>query len=75
MSPAMLYVTSFFPGFAVYNVSILCLLGVPAASLLGEEQLDIKYSISAGCVFLCTSSTLAIVFLPKVRIYNYYKIY
>uniref|UniRef100_A0ABM0M8G5 Gamma-aminobutyric acid type B receptor subunit 2-like n=1 Tax=Saccoglossus kowalevskii TaxID=10224 RepID=A0ABM0M8G5_SACKO len=53
-------------GFAVYNVMVLCLLGVPTSFIVPAEQADVKYAISGLSIVLCTTTTLCIVFVPKV---------
>ncbi len=58
-------------GFAVYNITILCLLGVPASTILPADQLDTKYAITGTLIIACTTFTLCLVFLPKVCLLGY----
>lgn len=53
-------------GFAVYNVTTLCLIGVPASSLLAEDNVDTRFAITATLIIVCTTITQCLVFLPKV---------
>ncbi|XP_077866298.1 gamma-aminobutyric acid type B receptor subunit 2-like [Saccoglossus kowalevskii] len=53
-------------GFSVYNVMVMSVLGVTITSVLDLQQIDIRYSIVAVCIIVCTSTTLALVFVPKI---------
>ena len=54
-------------GMSVYNVAIMCVLGVAVSFVLSEEQTASFIIISIFIVF-CTTGTLCLVFVPKVRI-------
>ena len=53
-------------GMSVYNVAIMCVLGVAVSFVLSEEQTASFIIISIFIVF-CTTGTLCLVFVPKVR--------
>ena len=52
-------------GISVYNVVVLCLLGVPIA-LVMKEQVDAVYAIISLFIFFATTLTICLVFVPKV---------
>ena len=53
---------------AVYNVFTVCLIGVPMA-LFGHSSHQHEFSFYAitVCIVFCTTLTLCLVFVPKVR--------
>ncbi|XP_077999945.1 gamma-aminobutyric acid type B receptor subunit 2-like [Glandiceps talaboti] len=53
-------------GVAVYNIMVLCMVGVPTAFIIPLEMLDIRYAIVVMSVTFCTTITLCIVFVPKI---------
>ena len=52
-------------GISVYNIVVLCLIGVPVA-LVMKEQVDASYALNSLFIFFATSMTLCLVFIPKV---------
>jgi gamma-aminobutyric acid type B receptor len=52
-------------GMSVYNVTIMCVLGVAISSVLYEQQNTSFLLISVFIIF-CTTGTLCLVFVPKV---------
>ncbi|XP_048580752.1 gamma-aminobutyric acid type B receptor subunit 2-like isoform X2 [Nematostella vectensis] len=52
-------------GMSVYNVFVLCVIGVPM-SLVMRDHPDACYAIVAISIIFCTSITLCLVFIPKV---------
>ena len=56
-----------FTGICVYNVVVLCLIGLPVG-LLMKDQLDASYVLVSLFVLFATSLTLCLVFIPKVMI-------
>ena len=50
---------------AVYNVLVLCGLGVPLIYLLTYEQ-SVMYMVITFLVMFCTVVTLCLIFVPKV---------
>ncbi|XP_019615198.1 PREDICTED: gamma-aminobutyric acid type B receptor subunit 1-like [Branchiostoma belcheri] len=53
-------------GLCVYNVMIMSAVGVPIINLLDSQQLDISFAVLSVCIIVCTSTTLALVFVPKI---------
>ena len=53
-------------GMSVYNVVILCVVGVPAALMIEHAQ-NATFGLTAGFVLFCTTVTLCLVFVPKVK--------
>ncbi|XP_070577466.1 gamma-aminobutyric acid type B receptor subunit 2-like [Ptychodera flava] len=53
-------------GFAVYNVTILCCVGVPTSMFLNPRQKDLQFILGSLCMIFCTTLTLCIVFVPKI---------
>ncbi|XP_077991623.1 gamma-aminobutyric acid type B receptor subunit 1-like [Glandiceps talaboti] len=53
-------------GFAVYNVLVMSLTGVPTMMMLQADQLLAKFAIISLCIIFCTTGTLCLVFVPKV---------
>ena len=57
---------SFVTGISVYNVVVLCLIGVPTAFMI-KEQIDAAYTLTSLFTFFATTLTICLVFIPKVR--------
>ena len=57
----------FLIGMAVYNVFIVCAIGVPVA-LFGHRshQYEFCFYVITSCIVFCTTLTLCLVFVPKV---------
>ncbi|XP_070540122.1 gamma-aminobutyric acid type B receptor subunit 2-like [Ptychodera flava] len=53
-------------GFCTYNVMVMSVLGITITNILDHSQVDVKYAITAVCIIVCTTATLALVFVPKV---------
>ena len=49
----------------MYNVVVLCLIGVPTAFMI-KEQLDAVYTLTSLFTFFATTLTICLVFIPKV---------
>ena len=49
----------------VYNVVVMCMVGVTITLVIGGRA-NITYTFQAACIFFCTSTTLALIFIPKV---------
>ncbi|XP_077990424.1 gamma-aminobutyric acid type B receptor subunit 2-like [Glandiceps talaboti] len=56
-------------GFAVYNVTVMCCVGVPTTMFLNPMQRDLQFILSAVCIIFSTTMTLCIVFVPKINDY------
>ena len=54
-------------GLSIYNVVIFSALGVPLSYLLADNS-GYTYAIVGGLIIFCTTLTLCLLFLPKVRI-------
>ena len=52
-------------GMSVYNVVIMCVIGVPISYILSDDQ-DASYIIISIFIIFCTTGTLCLVFVPKV---------
>ena len=56
-------------GMSVYNVAVLSIIGaIVAFAMDGSVNYEALYAISSLCLIVCTSVTLLLVFVPKVRI-------
>lgn len=53
-------------GMSVYNVVILCVAGAAIAFIIKDQQ-DAAFGILSLFVIFCTTITLCLVFVPKVR--------
>lgn len=53
-------------GLSVYNVIILCAIGLGVSFALGDDPGSLFLFISCITLF-CTSATLIVIFVPKVR--------
>ena len=54
---------------SVYNVVVLSIIGaIVAIALDGSMYYEAPYAISSLCLIVCTTATLLLVFVPKVRI-------
>ena len=58
-------------GMSVYNVTIMCVLGVAVSFVLNEEQ-TASFIIISFFIIFCTTGTLCLVFVPKVRLHLNY---
>ena len=54
-------------GMAVYNVVIACVVGTPVVTFVQDKQFEASFIVTAICILFSTTSTLCIVFVPKVR--------
>ena len=52
-------------GMSVYNVFIMCVLGVAISFVLNEDQ-NASFIIISVFIIFCTTGTLCLVFVPKV---------
>ena len=59
--------SSIFKGISVYNVVVLCLIGVPTAVMI-RDQVDAAYLLTSLFTFFATTLTICLVFIPKVNI-------
>ena len=59
-------------GMSVYNVAVLSITGAFVAFAMdgSADYYEALYAISSLCLIGCTSVTLLLVFVPKVRIYS-----
>ncbi|EDO38317.1 predicted protein [Nematostella vectensis] len=62
----ILTIISYFSGMAVYNVFIVCIIGVPVTMLLNEDMYEASFIITTLCIMSCTTLTICLVFVPKV---------
>ena len=53
-------------GMAVYNVFIVCAIGVPMAIYSEKQEYEISFYVITVCIVFCTTVTLCLVFVPKV---------
>lgn len=60
-------------GMSVYNVVIMCVSGVPVSYVI-KDRADAAYLIIALFIIFCTTITLCLVFVPKVRILVYFSL-
>ncbi|XP_060075051.1 gamma-aminobutyric acid type B receptor subunit 2-like [Ylistrum balloti] len=61
---------SIYIGFCVYNIVVVCAIGVPTHHILTVEQSLIKYILSNALTIFCTSLVLCILFIPKISLRN-----
>lgn len=54
-------------GMSVYNVGIMCIIGA-AVSFLTRDQPNVQFCIVALVIIFCSTITLCLVFVPKVRV-------
>ncbi|XP_055905099.1 gamma-aminobutyric acid type B receptor subunit 2 isoform X1 [Eupeodes corollae] len=54
-------------GFSVYNVFITCIAGA-AISLVLSDRKDLVFILLSFFIIFCTTATLCLVFVPKVRL-------
>ena len=52
-------------GISVYNVAIMCVLGV-AVSFVLKDEINASFIIISIFIIFCTTGTLCLVFVPKV---------
>ncbi|KAJ7363713.1 hypothetical protein OS493_009876 [Desmophyllum pertusum] len=55
-------------GMAVYNVFIVCTIGVPMAIYSEKQQYELSFYVITICIVFCTTLTLCLVFVPKIRV-------
>lgn len=60
-----LHVCLVFTGISVYNVVVLCLIGVSTAYMI-KEQVDASYTLISLFTFFATTLTICLIFIPKV---------
>ena len=54
---------------SVYNVTVLSIIGaIVAIAMEASVYYEALYAISSLCLIVCTSVTVLLVFVPKVRI-------
>ena len=51
---------------AIYNVAVMCVLGV-AVSFVLQDELNASFILIAIFIIFCTTGTLCLVFVPKVK--------
>ncbi|XP_069131829.1 gamma-aminobutyric acid type B receptor subunit 2-like [Argopecten irradians] len=61
---------SIYIGFCVYNIVVVCAIGVPTYHILTVEQSLIKYILQNCLTVFCTSLVLCILFIPKIALRN-----
>ena len=54
-------------GMAIYNVAVMCVLGV-AVSFVLRDELNASFVLIAIFIIFCTTGTLCLVFVPKVTL-------
>ncbi|CAH1774696.1 unnamed protein product, partial [Owenia fusiformis] len=54
-----------FIGISVYNVVVLCMIGVPIV-LIMKDKVDVTYALISTFTFFATATTLCLVFIPKI---------
>jgi gamma-aminobutyric acid type B receptor len=54
-------------GLCIYNVMVMSTITLPLVSLLSADQVSISFGVFSVAVLLCTTTTLSLVFGPKVR--------
>lgn len=54
-----------FIGMSVYNVVVLCLIGVPIA-LIMKEEIEASYVLISLFIMFATTLTICLVFIPKI---------
>lgn len=52
---------------SVYNVVIMCVIGVAISFVLSDDQ-DASFIIISIFILFCTTGTLCLVFVPKVSV-------
>lgn len=53
---------------SVYNVVIMCVTGAAISFVLTDKQ-DAMFIMLAVFIIFCSTATLCLVFIPKVRLY------
>ncbi|PFX31206.1 Gamma-aminobutyric acid type B receptor subunit 2 [Stylophora pistillata] len=61
-------------GMAVYNVVIVCIVGTPVVTFVHEKQFEASFIVTGICILFSTTSTLCIVFVPKIAALRKYGI-
>lgn len=54
-------------GLSVYNVMIMCIMGAAIALVL-QDRRDAVFILISVFIIFCTTATLCLVFVPKVRL-------
>ncbi|XP_076116620.1 gamma-aminobutyric acid type B receptor subunit 2-like [Mytilus galloprovincialis] len=57
-------------GFCVYNIVVVCLIGVPLNHILDDEQKTARFVLMNCFVMFCTALVLCILFIPKLKLRN-----
>ena len=57
-------------GMSVYNLSVVCVVGVPIGFFINDEYFVGSYVISSFFIIIAVTITLCFVFVPKVRTYS-----
>uniref|UniRef100_A0A914WEY0 Gamma-aminobutyric acid type B receptor subunit 2 n=1 Tax=Plectus sambesii TaxID=2011161 RepID=A0A914WEY0_9BILA len=52
-------------GMSVYNVVVMCILGLSLSFIL-QDRLDEAYALTSFFIIFCTTLTLCLVFVPKI---------
>lgn len=55
-----------FIGISVYNVVLLCAIGVPLSHVSSSEPAA-GFTLICAVILFCTTVTLSVLFIPKVR--------
>lgn len=58
-------------GLSVYNVVIMCVIGASLSFVLRDQQ-DASFVIISIFIIFCSTTTLCLVFVPKVRMVSYF---
>jgi 7 transmembrane sweet-taste receptor of 3 GCPR. len=53
-------------GMSVYNVVLMCIMGAAISFVISDKQ-DASFVIISLFILFCTTATLCLVFVPKVR--------
>ncbi len=54
-------------GMSVYNSVMMCIIGAPLSHVLSDQQ-NVSFVIISIFIIFCTTATLCLVFIPKVRL-------
>ena len=55
--------------FSIYNIFIFCILGL-IAFITVTEQVTTSYCLISSCTIICTTTTMLMLFIPKVIKYK-----
>lgn len=50
----------------IYNIFVICCAGV-TTNIVSNLILDGGYALMAGFIIICTTSSMALIFIPKVK--------